>query len=155
MMNLNLLRPGHRITTRDGREAEVLEVILDGATVRVGYLDGAGGPFGSPMRTGEETVVGAEEVDALLGAVSPTDWRRGVDVVLHYVPESEDGPAEYRAETLSGVPNDVVVRGGGDSPRGALNHLLGGLALMGFSGTVLVDDAAGENFERYEIQVAR
>ncbi len=70
------------------------------------------------------------------------------------MPDSEDGPAEYRAETLSGTPNNVMVRGGHEnSARGALNHLLGGLALMGFSGMVSVSDGSGEGFEKYEVEV--
>lgn len=74
--------------------------------------------------------------------------------MLHYITESEDGSAEYRAETLSGVPNSVVVYGGSDSsPQEALNHLLGGLLLMGFSGTVVVEDGAREGSERYEVEV--
>lgn len=152
-MNLDLLQAGHRIRTRNGREAEVLEV-RDGKAIQVAYLHNAEDPFNVPKRTGDTELLGAEEVDALLGAVPPTDWDRELAVILHYVPESDDGPAEYRAETLSGVPNGVVVRGGSEnSARGALNHLLGGLALMGFRGVVSVDDAAGEGFERYEIEV--
>ncbi len=152
-MDTGILRPGHRIRTSDGRQAEVLEESREGAVVRIGYLDDAG-TFGVPARTGEEDLVGGEEVAVLMGAVPPSTWKREVTVILHYMTESEDGPAEYRAETLSGVPNNVVVNGGSDSsPQEALNHLLGGLLLMGFSGTVLVEDGAREEFERYEVEV--
>lgn len=151
-MDTSILRPGHRIRTSDGRQAEVLEESREGAAVRIGYLDDAG-PFGVPRHTGEEDLVGGEEVAVLMGVVPPSTWKKVVTVILHYIAESEDGPAEYRAETLSGVPNDVVVNGGSDSSaQEALNHLLGGLLLMGFSGTVVVEDGAREDFERYEVE---
>jgi hypothetical protein len=93
-------------------------------------------------------------LDALLGAVPPATWKQEITVVLQHVPESDDGPSEYRAETLSGVPNDVVISGGSQSSsREALDHLLGGLSLMGFSGTVVVEDDAGRGFDRYEVEV--
>lgn len=153
-MDIGIFRPGHRVRTSDGRQAEVLELMPDEVSVRLIYLDEEGGPFGVTRRTGEEEVVGGEHIQALLGAVASSTWREEVVVVLHYVPESEEGPPEYRAETLFGVPNDVVVSGGSsESAQEALNHLLGGLALMGFRGTVSIEDGAGERFERYRINV--
>lgn len=132
-MNLNLLRPGHRVRTRDGREAEVIGESPEGSAVRVAYL-GAEGPFGIRERTGAEDLLGGEEVEALLGAEPPVSWHERVSVVLHHVPESEEGPEEYRAETLSGVPNDVKIEGGGGSARAALDHLLGGAVAHGLPG---------------------
>lgn len=156
-MNLGILQPGHRIRTRTGREAEVLpepSSTSAGSSIRVAYLEEDGGPFGTVARTGEEDLLGAEDVELLRGVVPPTSWREQVVVVLHHLPESEEGPAEYRAETLSGVPNDVVVSGGSQgSSWEALNHLLGGLSLMGFNGTAIVEDGAGRGFDRYEIEV--
>lgn len=155
-MDPALLKPGHRIRTRDGREAEVLEEALEGGAVRVAYLVPYG-PFGVPGRTGGEDLLGGGEVEALLGAVPPDSWRERVAIVLHHVPESDEGPAEYRAETISGVPNDVKVEGGGGSARTALEHLLGGLWLMGFRGTVEVSEGSGdtgEAFRRYEVEVS-
>lgn len=134
-MNTAILRPGHRVKMTDGRQVEVLESAREDAAIRVAYLDEAGGPFGSPLRTAEEALVSAADLEALLGVVPPVAWRQEITVVLHHAPETEEGPAEYRAETLSGVPNDVIVSGGSEtSSQQALNHLLGGLSLMGFSG---------------------
>lgn len=161
-MNLELLQPGHRIRTRAGREAEVLpgsqpDRAEDDDGIRVAYIDGHGGPFGIPVRTDEEDVLGTGDVEALLGAAPPSSWREQAVIVLHYVPESAEGSAEYRAETLQGIPNDVKVQGSSEeSARAALNHLLGGLFLMGFRGTVLVEDGSGESgeaFERFEVEV--
>lgn len=128
-MNLNLLRPGHRVGTRDGREAEVIGESPEGDALRVVYLVEEG-PFGIRERTRAEELLGGGEVETLLGAEPPVSWRERLAVVLHYVPESEEDPAEYRPETLSGVPNGV--KAGGGSTQETLNHLLGGLRLMGF-----------------------
>lgn len=153
-MDTGILRPGHKVRTSDGRQAEVLEPMPDEVSVRLAYLDEEGGPFGVARRTGEEQVVVGEHIQALLGAVAPSSWREEVVVVLHYVPGSKEGSPEYRAETLSGVPNDVVISGGSaDSARGALDHLLGGLASIGFIGTIAVEDGSGREFERYRVEV--
>ena len=82
-MNLEILRPGHRIRTRYGREAEVLEEVREGATVRVAYLGDAGGPFGVPARTSEEELIGDEDVETLLGVVPPSAWQRALYGVRH------------------------------------------------------------------------
>lgn len=153
-MEIGILRPGHRIKTMEGRQAEVLEQLPEDVAVRAVYLDEAGGPFGSSRRTAEEALLGVDDVEALLGAVPPTVWREAVTIVLHYVTESPEGLAEYRAETLSGVPNDVVVSGGSPvSSRDALDHLLGGLSLMGFSGTAIVEDNSSSARNKYEVEV--
>lgn len=151
-MNLNLLRPGHRVRTQEGREAEVLGESPEGSAVRVAYL-GAEGPYGIRERTGAEDSLGGGEIEALLGAEPPRAWRERLAVVLHYIPESNEGTAEYRAETLSGAPGGVTVSGGGASGKAALDHLLGGLWLMGFRGTAEVSDGSGEEFRRYEVEV--
>lgn len=158
---LEVLKPGHWIRTRNGRDAEVLERPFvsasgRGSGVRVAYLEP--GPFGTLRRTGEEERLGAAPADRLLGVVPPTTWRERVAVALHYVPESENGPAEYRAETLSGVPNNATISGGDERlSRAALEKLLGSLWLMGFRGTVEVSDGSGDSggaFQRYEVQVS-
>lgn len=154
-MNLDLLKPGHRIRVKDGREAEVMEEAGSSAAIKVCYLNTTANPFGTPLRTEEEDVVGGDEIEALVGAVPPTEWGAEVVVLLHHLPNSEYGPAEYRAETLSGVPNEVKIQGGnGTSSRHALNHLLGGLMLLGFNGRVLVEDGSGKKLERYEIELS-
>lgn len=153
-MEIGILRPGHRIKATDGRQAEVLERLPEDMAVRVVYLDETYGPFGTPRRTTDEAVLGADDVGGLLGAVPPAAWREEITVVLHHFPESPEGPAEYRAETLSGVPNDVVVSGGSPvSSRDALDHLLGGLSLMGFSGTAIVEDNSSSARNKYEVEV--
>lgn len=44
---------------------------------------------------------------------------------------SDEGPVEYRAETLSGLSNDVIVSHGSQiSSHEALEHLLGILVMM-------------------------
>lgn len=152
-MDISILRSGHRIRTENGLQAEVMEHVEDGAAVRVAYLDEDGGPFGVPRYTGEEARVEPGEIGALLGAVPPSSWRT-ISVVLHHTPATDEEPAEYRAETLSGVPNDVIVSGGSQiSSQEALEHLLGGLFLMGFSGTIIVEDSAGQGSRRYEVEV--
>lgn len=101
-MEIGILRPGHRIETADGRQAEVLEQLPEDMSFRVVYLDEAGGPFGMPRHTMEEAFLGADDVGALLGVAPPAAWGEAVTVVLRHVPESAECPAEYRAETLSG-----------------------------------------------------
>lgn len=70
-MDTGILKSGHRTRTSGGREAEVIEQNREGGTVRVAYLEDAGGTFGVPQRTGEEDLVGGEAVAVLLGAVPP------------------------------------------------------------------------------------
>jgi hypothetical protein len=153
-MDVTLLRPGHWIRITGGREAEVLEASEDGRSIKAVYLSGFQGPFGMLERTREIETIDGSAVEALLDAVPQAAWNGELNIVLHYIPVSDDGPAEYVAETLSGVPNGVKVQGGDPySARGALEHLLGGLALMGFSGVVSVNDGSGREFQRYETQV--
>lgn len=128
-----------------------------GDGIRIAYLEEGDGQYGIPARTGEEDVLSARDVESLHGAMPHGAWQEQVVVVLHHVSESGEEPAEYRAETLWGVPNDVKVSGGSeDSAEAALNHLFGGMFLMGFRGTVQVDDASGESgeaFRRYDAEV--
>lgn len=64
-MDLWYLRPGHKIRTRDGAEAEVLSETEDGEWIKVRYLDGAD----DPLLVGTEDLAHREEVEALLGVV--------------------------------------------------------------------------------------
>ena len=150
-MDLWLLRPGHRIRTRDGAEAEVLTGTEDGAWIRVRYL----AVRHDPSLTGTEDLVSEGEVESLLGVARTGRWGEKVTVVLHYIPESEESEEGYEAKTMKGVPFNVSITGSDlDSAEGALNHLLDGLRAFGFTGRVTVDDAtvAGP-VERYEIEV--
>ncbi len=70
-MNLWILKPGHKVRTQDGAEAEVLSETEDGEWIRVRYLDG-----GDPLFGGTEDLVSEAEVEALLGWRGPEDGMR-------------------------------------------------------------------------------
>ena len=65
-MDLWLLKPGHKIRTRDGAEAEVLSETEDGEWIRLRYLDNS-----DPLFGGTEDLAHGNEVEALLG-MTPT-----------------------------------------------------------------------------------
>ncbi len=152
-MNLWLLKPRHKIRTRDGAEAEVLAETQDGAWVKVRYLEVPD----DPSLIGTEDLLDEEEVEVLLGVVAPTAWGDEVRVIVHYRPEDEDYGGGYEATTMMGVPHSVVVNGyDEDSAEGALDNLLLGLQAFGFRGRVLVEDATELGHPRqYEIEVPR
>lgn len=82
-------------------------------------------------------------------------WGEKVSAVLHHVPEDEDFEGGYEAETMTGVPNGVIITGTGEgSKKAALDHLVGGLALLGFRGTLVVDDVTepGRN-DDYRVEI--
>jgi hypothetical protein len=75
--------------------------------------------------------------------------------VLHHVPEDEDFKGGYEDETMTGVPNGVRITGSGeDSKEAALDHLVGGLMLLGFRGALVVDDVTepGRN-DNYRVEI--
>src|SRR5215217_4832885 len=148
-MDLWYLKPGHKIRTRDGAEAEVLSETEDGEWIRVRYLDGAD----DPLFAGTEDLAHRDEVETLLGVVQESTWGEEVTVVLHHVPESEESEGEYEAVTMKGVPHGVSITGSDpESVEGALNHLLDGLRAFGFTGRVAVEDATSSGrVERYQI----
>ena len=150
-MDLWLLKPGHKIRTRDGSEAEVLTETQDGEWVKVKYLDDED----DPLFAGTEDLVSSEEVEVLLGVAAKRYWGDRVTVVLHRIPESDEIEGEYEAVTLKGVPYNVSITGSDqDSAEGALNHLLDGLRAFGFSGRVAVEDVTGSgSSEYYEVEV--
>lgn len=151
-MDLWLLRPGHRIRTRDGAEAEVLAETEDGEWIKVRYLEAED----DLSLVGTEDLVSDSEVEALLGVVRRGTWGDKVIVMLHHIPEDEGFEGGYEADTVTGVPNNVKITGGDpDSKQGALDHLLGGLAALGFTGRVDVNDATDPGpVERYEIDIS-
>lgn len=63
-MNLWLLKPRHKIRTRDGAEAEVLAETEDGAWVKVRYLN----VEDDPSLVGTEDLLSEDEVEALQDA---------------------------------------------------------------------------------------
>lgn len=151
-MDLWLLKPGHKIRTHDGAEAEVLDETEDGAWIKVRYLTVPD----DPSLDGTEDLVSEGEVDALLGMTVRRTWGEKVVIVLHHVPEDEGFEGGYEAATMAGVPNNVRISGSdAESKEGALDHLLGGLSSLGFRGRVIVEDAtAPGSIERYEIDVS-
>lgn len=150
-MNLWMLKPGHRVRTRGGAEAEVLAETEDGAWVKVRYLE----VEDDPTLAGAEDLVSEGEVEALLGVVSTGGWGEKVTVILHHIPESEEHEEGYEAVTMKGVPHNVSITGSDPhSAEGALNHLMDGLRALGFDGRVAVEDATRLGpIERYEVSV--
>lgn len=150
-MNLWLLKPGHKVRTRDGAEAEVLAETEDGAWIRVRYLEVEDGP----SLAGTEDLLSAGEVEALLGVARTAGWGESVSVVLYHIPESEEAEEGYEAITMKGVPYDVSVTGShASSAEGALSHLLDGLRAFGFTGRVAVEDVTEPGLvDRYEVSV--
>lgn len=148
-MDLWLLKPGHKIRTRDGAEAKVLSETEDGEWIRVRYLDGGN----DPLFAGTEDLAHREEIQALLGVAHKSTWGEKVTVVLHHVPEGEESEEGYEAVTMKGVPHGVIITGSAsDSAEAALNRLLDGLRAFGFSGRVAVEDVTSSGrVERYEI----
>ncbi len=149
-MDLWVLKPGHKIRTRDGAEAEVLSETEDGEWIRVRYLDDQD----DPLFAGTEDLAHKDEVEVLLGVAHEGTWGDRVSVVLHHVPESEASESGYEAVTMVGVPHGVSITGEEpDSADGALRRLLDGLRAFGFTGRVMVDDATGsDGIDRYEIE---
>ena len=150
-MDLWLLRPGHKIRTRAGAEAEILAETEDGAWIKVRYLE----VEDDPSLTGTEDLVSEGEVEALLGVARTGGWGEKVTVILHYIPEREESEEGYEATTMKGVPHNVSITGSDpDSAEGALNHLFDGLRALGFTGRVAVENSTGfGQVERYEISV--
>src|SRR5215211_3615674 len=148
-MDLWLLKPGHKIRTRDGAEAEVLSVTEDGEWIRVRYLNGD-----DPLFAGTEDLAHRDEVEALLGVAHKSTWGEEVTVIVHHVPESEESEEGYEAVTMKGVPHGVIITGSApDSAEAALNRLLDGLKAFGFRGRVAVEDATYiGGVERYEVE---
>lgn len=146
-----MLKPGHKIRTRDGAEAEVLSETQDGLWIKVRYLDGADDPlFGE-----SEDLVHRDEVDVLLGVAHRSTWGDRVAVILHHVPEGGESEGEYEVVTMKGVPHGVIITGSDpDSAEDALNRLLNGLRAFGFSGRVDVEDVTSTGgVHRYEVEV--
>ena len=80
-----ILKPGHKIKTFEGAEAEVLSETEDGEWIRIRYLDDQD----DPLFTGTEDLAHRDEVEMLLGVAHKGSWGDRVTVVVHHVPESE------------------------------------------------------------------
>ena len=87
-MNLWMLKPGHKIRTHDGAEAEVLAETEDGEWIRVRYLQSAD----DPLFAGTEDLAHSDEVEALLGVAHHSTWRDKVTVVVHHISSSTRNP---------------------------------------------------------------
>lgn len=151
-MDLWYLKPGHKVRTRDGAEAEILSETEDGEWIKVRYLDGED----SIVSAGTEDLAHREEVEALLGVVHRSTWGEEVAVIVHRVPESEESEGGFEAVSVKGVPHGVALTGSNpDSAAGALNHLVSGLRAFGFVGRVTVEDATYiGGVQRYEVRVS-
>ena len=150
-MDLWILKSGHKVRMRNGALAKVLSETEDGTRIRIEYLErGEGSPS-----AGVEDVAREQEVEALLGVAHPHEWGEEVAVMLHQVPESEEGEGGFEAVTMKGVPHGAVVTGhGSDSAEEALTQLLNGLEAFGFAGGVIVEDATGSGRPaRFEVRV--
>lgn len=149
LVNLRMLKPGHKIRVADGAEAEVLSETEDGSWIRVRYLDAD-----DALSSGTEDLVHGDDVEALLGVAERKEWGEQVTVVLHHIPESEEGEGGYEAVTMTGVPEKVSVAGSAGSAEDALNHLMAGLRAFGFLGRVAVEDATYiGGGQRYEVEI--
>ncbi len=150
-MDLSILKPGHKIRTRDGAEAEVLSETEDGEWIRVRHLDSDDPLFG---RT--EHLLHRDKIEALLGVAVKDSWGERVAVIVHHRPEDEDFEGGYEATTITGMPYNVIATAEDeDSAEGALNHLLDGLRAFGFRGRISVEDATYiGGVQRYEVDLS-
>lgn len=148
-MDLRLLKPGHKVQTRDGRSAKVLSETEDGQRIKVGYLDD------NDRYSGTEDLVHGDEIKVLLGMAHEDTWSGEVTVFVHHRPEDEDFEGVYEAITMVGIPFNVTVTGSDeDSAEVALDHLLKGLRAFGYIGRVLVEDATESGpIKRYELTI--
>ncbi len=80
-------------------------------------------------------------------------WGAVVAVTLYHEPEDEAFEGGYGAVTMSGVPENVQIKGTDlDTAGVALQHLTAGLTALGFGGRLLIHDVTvpGSN-TRYEM----
>ena len=84
------------------------------------------------------------------------EWAQKVTVVVHHVAHSEEYEGGYEAVTIMGVPYGVAVTGSDpNSTQGALNRLLEGLRVFGYTGWVSVEDATYfGGVQHYEVEVS-
>jgi hypothetical protein len=69
-VNLCYPKPGHKIRTHDGAEAEVLAEMQDGEWIKVRYLDSKD----DPLFAGTEDLAHRDEGEALLGVARGSAW---------------------------------------------------------------------------------
>ena len=149
-MDLWQLKPGHKVRTSSGVNAEVLSETEDGEWVRIRYFEGD-----DPFVGGREDLAHSDEVEALLGIVLKPRWQGKAVVILHSVSENAESGGGYVAETLSGIPYGVMVSSGEqDTAEQALNQIIAALHAFGFTGRVEVEDVTYiGHVQRYEVQV--
>lgn len=150
-MDLGRFKAGDVLHLHDGSRVEALAPSDDGRSVRVRYLDAPG----DAELAGTEDFVAAERIAAFTPAPPGPEWAGRLTVVVHHVPESEDGEAGYGAVTMGGTPLGVSVEASdADSAPEALDRLLGALRVLGFVGSVQVEDATYlGGIQRYEMEV--
>jgi hypothetical protein len=150
-MNLWILKPGHKVGLRGGGNAEVLAETQDGEQIMVRYLEVPE----DPALEGAEKLTSADEIENLLGVAPKTDWGVEIVVIVHHIPESEETEEGYEALTMKGVPHNVLVSAGSrSSAQEALDQLLSGLKVFGFSGSVKIEDATYiGGVHQYEVEI--
>lgn len=129
---------GDRVARDNGAWAKVLSVAETGG-LRVRYT----GDGGDPSLAGTEGELAVDDVISVSPAPPGPGWGDRVTVVVHHVPESEEGEAGYGAVTMAGTPLALSVEASDAdySAPEALDRLLGALKVFGFAGTVAVEDA--------------
>ncbi len=82
-------------------------------------------------------------------------WSKEVTVARHHIPEDESFEGGYEAKTMTGVPEDMQVKGADTySAEEALEHLVKGLVAFGFRGRLVVHDSTNMGrTERYHVEV--
>ena len=83
-MDLWYLKPGHKIRTRDGAEAEVLSETEDRECIKVRYLHGEG----DSLFAATEDLAHRDEVEALLSVVHRSAWDEKVTSYVITSPRS-------------------------------------------------------------------
>jgi hypothetical protein len=150
-MNLWILKPGHKVGLRGGGNAEVLAETQDGERIMVRYLEVPD----HPALEGSENLTSADEIEVLLGVAPKTEWGEEIVVIVHHIPESEEAEEGYEALTMKGVPHNVSISAeSSTSAQEALDQLLSGLKVFGFSGRVNVEDATYiGGMQQYKVEV--
>ena len=149
-MNLRILKARHKVRTIDGAEAVVLDETQDGLWIRVKYLSA-----NDPSFVGAETLLGADEIEVLLGVAELPEWGNQVGVTL-LLERGEGGhPDAYQVITMSGVPYGVTITAEDSGGKvEALERLVAGLKTFGFRGRVLIHDVTEVgSSEQYEVEV--
>ena len=150
-MDLRRFRTGDTLLLQDGARVEVLAPTEDSQRIKVRYVEAPR----EPSLVGEEALVPDYAVAAFFPSPPGPEWGDRVIVVVHHVPESDEGEEGYEAVTMGGVPIGVSIAASDcDTGQEAIDRILGALSIFGFAGKVVVEDATYVGgTQRYEIEV--